>query len=323
MVARAHVKFVSPRERLVHLKTVPMLRDLPPSALLGLAQAVRERHFAEGDRLIEPGGPVHCGYVLVEGRVELRWADRPVRSIEPPDNVGFLGTLARVEGRVEATAQVPVLALEIGGDELHAAYAASFELTLGTMGALAREILDLRGGLPFDPESPPSAEVGPPIDEKPDYVERMLSWHRSALFRDANLDAISQFVRQERFVRYEPGDVIWRRGDPSEFSLEVLHGIVTCDPGDDRPPIDVGYDYNFGLDVIAGRERSVDLIAKTPVAAQILESEAWMTVLEDQPDLMVAYLTSMARFAIYVRAQTLEGSPELDFTTTTAAEPRE
>jgi len=115
---RAENLHVSSMERLLHLRTLPVLGSLSPSDLAVIAEQARTRVFHEGTRLLKHGEPIGAIYIVIEGRVRLRRGVLDIGLAGSGAGVGGLAYLARDPEGVDATAETDVVALEIDGDAL-------------------------------------------------------------------------------------------------------------------------------------------------------------------------------------------------------------
>ena len=107
------MNFVSPRERILYLKSMPTFSALPSSVLLPLAQALQEGFYSKGQTLIAVEWEIDEAHFLVSGSVDLYWQDEKMRKIEAPWGVGFLGIFAQMQGGVRAVATQDTRTLSI------------------------------------------------------------------------------------------------------------------------------------------------------------------------------------------------------------------
>src|SRR5262249_50810151 len=72
------------------LKSLPMLASIPTEALADLATRAREIHRDPRDALYPEGEPDRAGFILVDGRLELRTGRAVVRIVKPGMSIGEL-----------------------------------------------------------------------------------------------------------------------------------------------------------------------------------------------------------------------------------------
>jgi CRP/FNR family transcriptional regulator len=78
----------------IEFAVVPMLRSLPPPALVALARVAQPRDFARGERLLHQGAPCRGPMLLLRGTIELRrrspqGAERTIAVLGPGEVFGL------------------------------------------------------------------------------------------------------------------------------------------------------------------------------------------------------------------------------------------
>src|SRR5262249_11386580 len=131
--------FVDPVQRLLHLRSIPIFRDLSSFDMASLAQRLQERFFRQGELLLHEGEPTSTGYFLVEGHVSVR-KNAIVRIIEPPFAAGFLSLLARDPLGVTVKAETDLVTLELGAADLFEGLEDSFNLLEAALRQLCTQI---------------------------------------------------------------------------------------------------------------------------------------------------------------------------------------
>jgi CRP-like cAMP-binding protein len=306
-------RFIGPIERLLYFRTLPQMSHLAPADLSSFAHYARERTFRKGERLLREGEPTASVFFLVEGRVSMRRAGRKILSVEAPFAVGFLPVLARDPNGVEVSAEVDTLALELGADELLDAFEDSFSLLEGGVRQLSKQLvqaqreLELRGLMARD------EPVDTPYPEQElDLVQRLVLMRKTGPYREASLDPLLEMARRAVEVRFEPGDRLWREGEPASWGMHIAHGVVRCTgDGGKRlfrmgPGSVVGY-----IETYASLPRGYDAFAETRVVGLRGDTEVFFDVLEDNLELGLAFLGFLAQLLtrLYERLATL-GSPD-------------
>ena len=312
--------FVSPRERILYLKSIPYLSALSSQQLLPLAECARERTYPAGAVLLRADRPVDAALLVVSGEVALHWDGRKILDARAPQGIGLLGMLARVERGIEAIATTPVQTLEIAARDLFRVYERNFSVLGAIIASMAEEIIALRSGYPADPKNPPVAGPGSAPDGPLEFVDRLLGYSRNSLFRDSNLDAISELVQQQSERRWQPGETIWSKADHAAWDLWIIHGVVDCDPEDGRATMSIGANYTLGMETLADRARGYTARAQTEVIAMVTPAEVYQTILEDHPELSLSVAASIARLLISARGSVAMDPPKLPFTDRSVAD---
>ena len=290
-------RFVGPVERLLYLRTLPTLGQLPPSELASIAHFTRERTFRKGQLLLREGEPAGSVFFLVDGSVSLSRGGRAIRKVEAPFAVGFLAVLAKDPNGMAAIADVDTLALELGADELLDAFEDNFSLLETGIRQMSKQLaeaqreLELRGMLQRD-----EPVETPYPDHEIDLVERLVLLRRGGPYRECSLDALVELARRADEARYEPGDVLWRDGDPANWGMHIVHGVVRCvgDGGAREfrlgPGSVIGY-----IETNGGLPRGYDAVAESRVVGLRGESEVFFDVIEDNFELGMAFVGFMAQ----------------------------
>lgn len=281
------------RDRILHLRTLPIFRRLPSTELAGIAEYAEERSLAIGESLFEAGEEVHTIFLLVNGRVGLYHDDREEGVIGAPGNVGSLAFLAGVSIPYDAVALEPTLVIAIKAETMLSILELNPELAREIVGYFSQELLNLRGSLPYNPDHPPIFEdQGEPPGHQ-GFVERLLRLRALGPFRDVNIDALAELAKAESEIRVKAGTTIWNRGDASTFAFTLVHGRVICDNGTKAIP--VGFNWRLGtMDSIASAPRAYTMIADTDVVGIVSPTNAMFSVLEEQFELMLSMLNGMA-----------------------------
>lgn len=307
------MNFVSPRERILYLKSMPTLSTLPSSVLLPLAEALQERVFRKGQTLIEVDTEIDQAHFLVSGAVELYWKNEKVRKIEAPWGVGFLGIFAQLQGGVRALAIRDTRTLSISRRDLEHVLNNNPKLLLANMSEFARRILEMRGGLPADPTTLKEPEIGEYSKAPLTLVEQLLRYGRLEIFKTANLDALAELCHQQTEKRWKAGEVIWQKGDPSDASVQLVHGIVQVDREEGEAPMRIGAEYYLGMEGFAGLPRLYTLRCETQVVMLHTSMETFLGILEDHFGLAIAMVRSFAQTLVGMTGDTAERPPKMEF----------
>lgn len=291
-------QFVTLRDRLVYLRSLPEMVDLPVDSLATFAQALEEHRVPRNTVLVGAGEPLTHAYFLVEGVIGLYVDDERITEILPPNEVAAMGVLAELSGPPgNIAAETDCLLLRIDARSLRSLQENDTRILFGTLRSVSQIVLKARGSLPFDPNNPPEADPGEPPERRLDFVDKLLWLHQTGVFAASSLDALGELARHYEEVHYEAGEAIWRRGDRSPFVLLVLSGLIECSSADGSGLI--GSEYTLGFfDGVGRLPRAYDAIAQTKVVALRLEVRAFLDVLEDQFDLALSALQTLAGLAV-------------------------
>lgn len=290
-------RFIGPIERLLYLRSLPTIGELSPNELATVAHFTRERSFRRGELLLREGEPTASVFFLVEGRVSMRRAGRVLREVEAPFVVGFLPVLAHDPNGPEVRAEVDTLALELGADQLLEAFEDSFLMLEGGIRQLSKQLVEIQHDLEVRGLLARDEPVETPYPEQElDLVQRLTLMRRAGPYRQASLDPLIEMARRATELRYEPGDLIWREGEPSTWGMHVAHGVVRCSgDGGERvfrmgPGSVVGY-----IETYAGLPRGYEAVAETRVVGLRGDTEAFFDALEDNFELGMAFIGFLAQ----------------------------
>ncbi len=291
------VRFPTPLDRLIHLRTLPNLGGLEGSALTYIATHAEERHFEVGDHVYLPEERVTAVHFIVEGKVRVEQEGVHILDGEPPYAIGFMPVLASSEVGQKALVVEPTVTLEVSAADLFEIFEDDFAFLengirrISAQFTKAQEELECRGLLErSEPEETP-------YPTKPlDLVER-LELFLSGPFALSNLEPLVQMVRLAEEVRYEPGDVLWEQGDVATWGLTVAHGVVSCESNDRS--FRMGPGSTVGIGEANGQlPRSYRAVAETRVVGLKQTTEVLLDVLEDNPEMAMGMLSFLSRLML-------------------------
>ncbi len=140
---------LSPMERILHLKKVPLFSDLQVRELTAIASIAREREFPAGSVIIREGETGECLYVLLAGRVsvikdlgtprELHIAD-----IEKDDYFGEMALFDRGPRSASVVARETTEALELGRLEFNEIMKEFPQIAIHACKVFSRRLRDLQ-----------------------------------------------------------------------------------------------------------------------------------------------------------------------------------
>ena len=293
---RAEDRRVGRMERLLHLRTLPILGTLNPDDLGLVAEQARTRVFGEGDRLLRRGEPIAAVHIVVEGRVSLQRGEQALGHATPGAGVGGVGYLARDPNGIDAVAETDVVALELDGDTLDEILEDRFSVLQHVLRETTRGLIELWHEAPRECLAAQTRMSAPGFRSPLDLVQRMLFLREGLPFIRASTSALADLSRGLVELHFEPGTVLWRRGDPGRQVQMLVDGTVTC-----SSPIEgfglqpqPGYPLG-GLEAVAGMPRWYDAVCQGPVVTLTANAEILFDLFEDNSDVALTYLAQIAR----------------------------
>jgi len=292
MLQQSSQHFVTLRERLLYLRTLPLLGSMPSSELAILAEYARERFFRKGETLLHEGVPAHAIYLIVEGRVQVARRGKAFRLFGPRDAVGVFALLARTDDGVQATAVADTLVLEIHRDALLDAFEDHFSMTHHVLRETSRLLLDERGQIPGEIRLPETWDDSITCPARPlDLVERIVLLRRSLPFASSSIVALAAIARRSKLMRLEPKVVLWEEGDSAGTALMTICGSLEGSSKSGEQHYRFGPGSTLGaLDGLAGLPRAYRAVTETEVVALQLRTEDLLDVLEDHVDAAMGLL---------------------------------
>ncbi|MDH3419187.1 MAG: cyclic nucleotide-binding domain-containing protein [Gammaproteobacteria bacterium] len=288
------VLFVGPLDRVLLLRTLPMLEGLRPVALAAIAQHAQERSFSRGTLLSSPDASAQAVYLIVEGEVEITRDGAASRRVQAGEAVGFIEMLSRVKQPLEVRASSDTVALELDWDAQIDVCEEHFPVVMQYISYLARlTALELqRQGLASAQSgpSPTTQQFGPHLN----FVQRVLVLSRSRAFSSGCLDALSELSQHVEEVRWEDGDPIWATGEAAEDFFLLASGLLRCSQAS-------GVEFTCGPGKLAGvhealygSERWYAAVSEGPTIGLKIDLEPFVDILEDHFDLALDFMGLLA-----------------------------
>lgn len=283
-------------ERLLHLRTLPILGTLSPDDLGLVAEQSRTRFFEKGDHLLRRGEPIAAVHILIEGRVRLERGEQILGRATTGAGVGGLGYLARDPDGVDAVAETDIVALELEGDTLDEILEDRFSVLQHVLRETSRGLIDLWHEAPRECLMAQTAMNAPGFASPLDLVQRMLFLRRGLPFIHGSASALADLARGLVELQFEPGTVLWRRGEPGRQVQMLVDGNLACSAPIEgfalqpRPGYPLG-----GLEAVAGTPRWYDAVCETRVVTLSGNAEILYDLFEDNSDVALAYLAQLAR----------------------------
>lgn len=291
------VLFVSPIERLIYLRTVPLFAHLTADELVAVAGRTREHHFTAGDRLVRRGEAVEEVHTVVEGRVQVSRKGERLRALGSRDSIGLLSLLATrgaPSGQdVEAVASTRGMSLALSSFALFDLFERRFSIYHHVLLALCRMLRGERARRRRELAAA-APRRAPLFGADPDLVDRMLVLGAVLAFARSSAVALSQLASAAELERFDAGDVLWRRGEAATHLVVPLAGSLRCSAGDGaRFVVDSGVMCGF-IDSMSESARSYSAIAAGPVTALRLDRDVILDALEDHPGAALDCLAALA-----------------------------
>lgn len=306
-------------DRVLYLRTLPLFGTLPPDELALLATYTTERQFEPGDLLATLDGRIESIHLLVDGSVSTSRAGAPIGVCGPRDTIGVLGLLARVDEGIEVVATTATRTLEIGAEALLDLFEDHFSILEHVLRGVAELVLEqskqrLLASAPVSVEAPSQSPARPL-----DFVERIFFLRRALPPGFTSVAALAGIARSATEIRLEPGDLLWKQGDPAGAIVIPVRGVIAC-------VVDGGaHHFRFGLgelvassEVLAGAPHWYEARAESPLLALRVAMEDLIDVFDDHFELAMEMLALMARALLEADADpastskgaaALEGAP--------------
>jgi CRP-like cAMP-binding protein len=293
---RAEDRRVGRMERLLHLRTLPILGTLNPEDLGLVAEQARTRVFEKGDRLLRPGEPIGSVLIVIEGRVRLRRGEQVLGHAAPGAAVGGLGYLARDPNGIEAVAETEAVVLELDGDTLDEILEDRFPVLQHLLRETSRRLIDLWHEAPRECRAAQTPMSAPGFKSPLDLVQRMLFLREGLPFIRASASALADLSRGMVELQFDAGTVLWRQGDPGRQVQMVVEGRVTCSSPIEGFALEPQPGYPLGgLEAVAGVPRWYDAVCDSRVVTLSGNAEILFDLFEDNADVALAYLAQIAR----------------------------
>mgnify|MGYP003887639449 CR=1 FL=1 len=255
-------RFVSPTDRVLYFKSLPLLRTLPLGELLALAEYAEEAEFPAGAELVRSDGPVRFVRYLTTGTASVQWGGVEVAIRDHRRPVGLEGALATRPMERRVVALEPCTVLDVRTEVVLDMLQAYPALRMALIQQYAQDVHEARGGLPALPEQG-TTDPGTWPDRPLDLVSRLRLIYEGAPQADLNLDAILSICRAMREERVRAGTILWETDTPAHHGYLVVAGKVRCEvPG--QVPLVLGYRHGIGgNESIAGIRRTYRAVAET------------------------------------------------------------
>jgi CRP-like cAMP-binding protein len=305
-------RLVPPLERLLHLKRVPMLSGLTGSDLAVVADAAAERFFPRGAVVLREGEPVGSVHFVVQGALAtLRRGARVGRAV-PGAGVGGVALFAREPLAVQVVADEDSLTLELDADAVSEVLEDHFPILQHILREMSRRSIDLVTRFKLDPSAGAPEWVGDDAGTGDiDLVDRMFFLRRMAVFRRSSITALAELARAMAQVRFEPGTVLWREGEPAP-GIFLLRGGSLRATGSSGVSFRPGPGFPLGaLEALGEVPRWYEAVCETPVVALQGDRGVLVDVFEDNFGMAMDYLAVIAQATLRILDRTAARGEEL------------
>ncbi len=302
-------------ERVLLLRTFPGLADASSEIITAMAEHARESHFLKGDYVFREATPVTAIHMLVHGRVRLLRNGRVVRELGEKTVIGGITAFASDPRGYDVVALEDLVTLEMRVEDMLDIFEDHFPILQSVMRAVAGELIDVRRTLPGTAgySQPEPADVETPPDRPLDLVERIALVRQTLAFAKSRLDAVAELAREATEVRLPAGSVLWKEGEPSDFMLMLVSGIVRCHTSEGHRFGFTAGDVVGSMDSAAGRARWFTAETETEIWGLRIDSEALYDVFEDDFEMALDLLSVMATGLMWILDQraSLLAMPEI------------
>ncbi|MBK7672971.1 MAG: cyclic nucleotide-binding domain-containing protein [bacterium] len=292
---------ISEVERLLYLKSLPLPR-MESRTLGRLAAHMSERTYSKGEVLQELNVMPTRFQVVVDGEVEILSGGGDMQTAVSRDLIGILSVMARDPRGLAAVARRKTLVLEGSIDfllhEMEGNHAMARVAIQRICGEITRTMT--AADVANDCLPRPDADLQAP-ERRLDIIERLTVLRRHTRIGTFNVDAMMELARRAEEIRPQPGDVVWRRGEPAR----ALHVFVRGKVEGRRPGcecITMGCGHHLeNFVAFAGREHLSDGVAVTPTVILKIPVESLFDVLEDRPYMAADLIALFGRLLIDMR----------------------
>ncbi|MCU0691098.1 MAG: cyclic nucleotide-binding domain-containing protein [Polyangiaceae bacterium] len=274
-------------QRILALRAFEAWSNLPASRLAVLAEHSEAKFFRKGSYLFREGLPITRMHMVIDGQVELRRHGRLLRRLGSRGTAGGLSMLARDPEGYDGIALEDTTTLEMGLEDTEDIFEDNFDILYSVLRALATDIIQVRRSMGNQAGfrnhfKEAMASLARPMD----LVERIFFLQSSMVVAQGRINAIADMARLARELRLDPGESLWRAGDPAQEIVVLARGILGCTSNDGTQTFRFGAgDTIGGLDALAGQPRWYGAVANERVVVLALDMDSVVDVWEDHIEL--------------------------------------
>jgi CRP-like cAMP-binding protein len=277
-------------ERLAALRALPGWLELAAADLGMLASIATPRVAEDGQRLVEPGRPLHSVLVVADGELVVRRPGREPRRVRTREVAGAIAAFAHDPQGIECVSAGSSSVLELPLEDLEDLMEERLSVLMRWLREVSRACLaHEKSGAPDLSEPPRASAPLAPFG----LVERISLLRGTRAFGTAHIDGLASLARAAREVRLEPGEVLYRAGDAAEDIAVVAAGTISALRPDGRRSVLSPYDVAGVLETFGEERRSFDAVADTPATVLLLDRDEMLDVWEDHPDAGIELLRSL------------------------------
>ena len=182
-----------------------------------------------------------------------------------------------------------------------------FEVLLSLLGWVCQRSLDTISTLPEGHTLHGARGSSRPSGSLGSFVDRLGALAASSWFPAEHLDALAELANHVTVGQLERDETLWNPGDEADHFVVITSGSVRCDTGDSwhchgGDGVTVGE-----YEALAGTPRRFTAVAEVPTTTLRIETDAFVDILEDHPQLAVAVLEILSERCLYLASG--EGTP--------------
>lgn len=283
-------------ERLLYFRALPAGGASTAQELMPLAEAATEIFIRRGTTIFAQNEPPERFVCIAEGSAQLSIGGLSLGVISAPGVVGIRAVVARAPMPYAVHALEDISGLEVGGHRFLATIEDDFALwkkqlrfqnaayvhraLITPEALLGQTLVDLKGL---------------PTHRDLDLVERMLFVRRIGIFGRGSVNALAELSQHLESQTLEPGEILFRSGDPAKNISFLVHGHLVATLVDGRT-----VDFLPGTS-LGGPESMADLphfyqaAAKQRSILLSLDLESFFDIVEDNTEMASAFLSGTAR----------------------------
>jgi CRP-like cAMP-binding protein len=294
-------RLLSPLERMLHLKRVPMLSGLPGSDVAVIADAASERFFEKGALVFREGEPVGSVHFVVHGSLATLRRGVRVGLAGPGAGVGGLAVFARAPFGSQVVADEDTLTLELEADAVSEVLEDHFPILHHMLREVSRRAIDLLTRFRLDPGTgTPRNAPDRPEKGDIDLVNRIFFLRGMSVFQRSSITALADLARAMAQVQFEPGTVLWHEGEPAPGIFLIRSGRLRAS-GSSGVAFRPGPGFPLGaLEALGEVPRWYEAVCETPVVALQGDKGVLVDVFEDHFEVAMDYLAVIAQSTLRI-----------------------
>jgi CRP-like cAMP-binding protein len=288
------VLFVGPLDRVLLLRTLPMLEGLGPVQLAAIAQHAEERHFARDSVLRLGNGDTEAIHVVMDGELSALGPDQREHRLQRGDAVGFVEMLSGSHETIVCRANVDTTTLALDWDAQIDVCEEHFAVVMQYIRYIARQCTARLAQRPQQSNVPVPVIAEQRFHADMNLLERTLVLSRSKAFSSGCLDALAELAHHVTQEHWRAGESIWETGQTAGHFLLVAAGALRC-TSEQTGTFLRHAGAPVGIHEALGREKRWHGATCEQDAVTIrIDVEPFMDILEDHFDLALDLLAVLA-----------------------------